>query len=307
MWSSWRSKRSARCARASCSPANLRHEAIDPLIPEIVEHLRRHNTLVLEAPAGAGKTTRVPPALLDLTGRRSAGAGAATPGRPPGGAVRRRRTRRALGETVGYQVRFEEVAGPQHAPAFSHRRRADAPPALRSRDWSASASWCWTNFTSGIWRATWRWRCSAGCSGPSGRICGSSSCRRHSMPRRSRDTSATRACSARKAGQYPLEIEYTPHSAAPLEQQVAAALERLRDAAGPRAGLPARRLRDPPRADGLRAAGAAARLAAPAAARRSVARGAGPRGRAVRPPQDHPLDQRRRKLDHHRGRRRGDR
>ena len=32
----------------------------------------------------------------------------------------------------------------------------------------------------------------------------------------------------RSAGrQYPLEIEYTPHSAAPLEEQVAAALERL--------------------------------------------------------------------------------
>ena len=40
---------------------------IDPLVPEIVRHLREHTTLVLEAPAGAGKTTRVPPALLDLS------------------------------------------------------------------------------------------------------------------------------------------------------------------------------------------------------------------------------------------------
>src|SRR6185503_8755963 len=31
---------------------------------------------------------------------------------------------------------------------------------------------------------------------------------------------------------YPLEIEYTPHSASPVEQQVAGALERLRDVAG---------------------------------------------------------------------------
>src|SRR5262249_3343747 len=42
---------------------------IDPLIPDIVDHLRRERTLVLEAPPGAGKTTRVPPALLSLDGR----------------------------------------------------------------------------------------------------------------------------------------------------------------------------------------------------------------------------------------------
>jgi ATP-dependent helicase HrpB len=37
---------------------------IDPLSPEILNHLRTANNLVLEAPPGAGKTTRVPPALL---------------------------------------------------------------------------------------------------------------------------------------------------------------------------------------------------------------------------------------------------
>src|SRR5262245_52119276 len=42
---------------------------IDPLLPEILDHLRQANTLVLEAPPGAGKTTRVPPALLQLTDR----------------------------------------------------------------------------------------------------------------------------------------------------------------------------------------------------------------------------------------------
>ena len=39
---------------------------IDPLIPEIVAHLRAAENLVLEAPPGAGKTTRVPPALLGM-------------------------------------------------------------------------------------------------------------------------------------------------------------------------------------------------------------------------------------------------
>src|SRR5437868_4488300 len=39
---------------------------IDSLIPEIQNHLRSAANLVLEAPPGAGKTTRVPPALLEL-------------------------------------------------------------------------------------------------------------------------------------------------------------------------------------------------------------------------------------------------
>jgi len=42
---------------------------IDPLVPGIVAHLRSAHNLVLEAPAGAGKTTRVPPALLELSER----------------------------------------------------------------------------------------------------------------------------------------------------------------------------------------------------------------------------------------------
>jgi ATP-dependent helicase HrpB len=39
---------------------------IDPLIPEILGALGASRSVVLEAPPGAGKTTRVPPALLDL-------------------------------------------------------------------------------------------------------------------------------------------------------------------------------------------------------------------------------------------------
>ena len=38
---------------------------IDPLLPEVVGALRDHPAIVLEAPPGAGKTTRVPRALLD--------------------------------------------------------------------------------------------------------------------------------------------------------------------------------------------------------------------------------------------------
>ena len=38
---------------------------IDPLLDEIVRTLARDRAVVIEAPPGAGKTTRVPPALLD--------------------------------------------------------------------------------------------------------------------------------------------------------------------------------------------------------------------------------------------------
>jgi ATP-dependent helicase HrpB len=85
---------------------------IDPLLPAVVESLRRASSLVLQAAPGAGKTTRVPPALLEaglvqgelwvLEPRRLATRLAAA------------RVAEELGEsvgrTVGYQIRFEEVA-----------------------------------------------------------------------------------------------------------------------------------------------------------------------------------------------------
>ncbi|HEY8459454.1 MAG TPA: ATP-dependent helicase HrpB, partial [Blastocatellia bacterium] len=89
---------------------------IDPLLPEIIARLRQSPNIVLEAPPGAGKTTRAPAALLDakiagdseilvLEPRRLAARMAAR-------RVAEERGER-LGETVGYQVRFEEVAGPR--------------------------------------------------------------------------------------------------------------------------------------------------------------------------------------------------
>jgi ATP-dependent helicase HrpB len=86
---------------------------IDALLPEIVESLRRAPNLVVEAPPGAGKTTRVPSALLDAG---IAGDGEVWVLEPRRLAARMVAHRVAgergenLGETVGYQVRFEEVA-----------------------------------------------------------------------------------------------------------------------------------------------------------------------------------------------------
>ncbi|HWS90243.1 MAG TPA: ATP-dependent helicase HrpB [Pyrinomonadaceae bacterium] len=88
---------------------------VDEILPAAVETLRRAPGLVVEAPPGAGKTTRLPPALLDAG---VAGEGCVLVLEPRRLAARMAARRVAeergenLGETVGYQVRFEEVAGP---------------------------------------------------------------------------------------------------------------------------------------------------------------------------------------------------
>lgn len=89
---------------------------IDVLVPQIVAQLRSERSLVLEAPPGAGKTTRVPRALLEA----GIGGGKEIVVLQP----RRLATRLAaarvadelgesVGERVGYQVRFEDLSGPK--------------------------------------------------------------------------------------------------------------------------------------------------------------------------------------------------
>jgi ATP-dependent helicase HrpB len=92
-------------------PQRIAKLPIDDLLPAIRESPGRSPNLVIEAPPGAGKTTRVPPAVLEIV-----------PGQvlvlEPRRLAARLAARRVaheldenLGETVGYQVRFEEVAG----------------------------------------------------------------------------------------------------------------------------------------------------------------------------------------------------
>ena len=89
---------------------------IDDVMPAILACVRATRRLVLEAPPGAGKTTRVPVALFDaglsgglevvvLEPRRIAARAAAR-------RVASERGERP-GRTVGYQVRFEDVSGPE--------------------------------------------------------------------------------------------------------------------------------------------------------------------------------------------------
>ena len=86
---------------------------VDALIPDIVASLKHTPNLVIEAEPGAGKTTRIPAALLGAV------SGQVLVLEPRRIAARLAAKRVAwelnedLGQTVGYQVRFEKVAGPR--------------------------------------------------------------------------------------------------------------------------------------------------------------------------------------------------
>src|SRR5258708_7374108 len=86
---------------------------VDAILGDVIDSLRGSPNLVIEAPPGAGKTTRVPPALLAevrgdilvLEPRRIAARMAAR-------RVAQERGEK-IGETVGYEVRLGEGAGPR--------------------------------------------------------------------------------------------------------------------------------------------------------------------------------------------------
>jgi ATP-dependent helicase HrpB len=88
---------------------------IDEVLPALLTALREGPAAVLIAPTGAGKTTRVPPALLAAGiagGRRIV---MLEPRRIAARAAARRMAEEngwTLGREVGYQIRFERKAGP---------------------------------------------------------------------------------------------------------------------------------------------------------------------------------------------------
>ena len=199
---------------------------IDPLIPEILNHLRTANNLVLEAPPGAGKTTRVPPALLALSEREVL---VLEPRRLAARLAARfvaAQRGEAVGATVGYQVRFEEVAGPHTRLRFLTEgvltRRLLSDPSLdrvatvvldefHERHLEGDLALALLRRLQQTARPDLRLLVMSATldAAPVAQYLGGARVLRS------------------EGRQYPLEIEYTPHSAAPLEQQVAAALERL--------------------------------------------------------------------------------
>lgn len=108
---------------------------VDAILPEIIDSLKRFPNLVIEAPPGAGKTTRVPQALLkSITGEVVV--------LEPRRIAARLSARRVAwemgeqaGETVGYQVRFEEAISARTRLRFVTEgvltRRLISDPALK--------------------------------------------------------------------------------------------------------------------------------------------------------------------------------
>ncbi len=204
---------------------------IDELLPEILAESQRSGSLVIEAPPGAGKTTRVPPALLPqvpgeilvLEPRRLAVRMAA------------RRVAHELGEqigaTVGYQVRFEDVSGPRTRLRFLTEgvltRRLLSDPLLKGVDAVILDEFHERHLDADLALALLK------------RL---QSTRQRDLNQHDLKIIVMSAtldagpiarylddCPVlRSAGKlHELTIEYTPHSPAPLEEQVASALERL--------------------------------------------------------------------------------
>lgn len=86
---------------------------MDAILPAILASLQHTPNLVIEAPPGAGKTTRIPPAVLGLVSDEVI---VLEPRRIAARMAARRvawEMNEEVGGAVGYQVRFEEKVGPR--------------------------------------------------------------------------------------------------------------------------------------------------------------------------------------------------
>ncbi len=88
---------------------------ISPLLPDILAALAARPRLVLEAPPGAGKTTQVPLALLQapwLAGRKIVLLEPRRVDARAAAGFMAQQLGEAVGQTVGYRIRFEHKVGP---------------------------------------------------------------------------------------------------------------------------------------------------------------------------------------------------
>jgi ATP-dependent helicase HrpB len=88
----------------------LKSYPIDSILPELKDALLGNASVVLHAPAGAGKTTRVPLALLDLLPTKKSKIIVLEPRRIAAVSAARwmaKMLKEEIGETIGYSIRFD--------------------------------------------------------------------------------------------------------------------------------------------------------------------------------------------------------
>ncbi len=207
---------------------------IDDLLLQIVASLQRTPNLVIEAAPGAGKTTRVPAALLEVV----AGEVIVLEPRRIAARLAARRVAAELGEevggTVGYQVRFEEAIGPKTRLRFVTEgvltRRLLSDPALRGVDAVVLDEFherhLDTDLALALLRRLQERRATTGL--PALRLVVMSATLDSAPVARFLGEKDGVCPVLRSAGRaFPLAIEHLPYSAQPLEAQVRTAVERL--------------------------------------------------------------------------------
>lgn len=197
---------------------------IDDLLPRIVAAVEKSPSVVIEAAPGAGKTTRVPPALLPL------GDVAVLEPRRLAARMAARRVAQemgeTLGETVGYQVRFEEVSGSKTRLKFLTEgvltRRLLSDPELRGVSTVILDEFHERHLETDLALALLR-RLQKTTRPDLRLVVMSATLDAVPVARYLGDCPVFR----QEVRAHPLEITYTPHSGVPLEEQVAAAVEKL--------------------------------------------------------------------------------
>jgi ATP-dependent helicase HrpB len=204
---------------------------IDSLLPEIVAKLRRGRSVVIEAPPGAGKTTRVPPALLPLVQSEVL---VLEPRRLAARLAARRvasELGERVGETVGYQVRFEDVGGPRTRLRFVTEgvltRRLLDDPQLAGVGAVILDEFHERHLDGDFALALLR-RLQKTTRPELLLVVMSATLNATPISRFLDDCPVLRS----EGKLFHLSVEYTPHSAAPLEEQVVTAVERLLDESG---------------------------------------------------------------------------
>ncbi len=89
---------------------------IDKILPALKEAIRKYSSVVLQAPPGAGKTTRVPPALLEVIEPRQGRILMLEPRRIAAISAARwmaGRLGEEIGQTLGYSIRFDSRVSKQ--------------------------------------------------------------------------------------------------------------------------------------------------------------------------------------------------